>query len=496
MGSSCSGGPKVKGNYASYNIQSTCFDHHYTAGDTVGKGAFGVVKICQLKPLALQALKVEITPPPDSHDDGIAARERQNGILRRQTFKNTPLAVKIMRHAMDKTEGDSVDKLEVQMQELQQSIDAMEQQVDNADMLTVNDELQWHHDYMEILTKKLNEKRSNRTKKTPRENMIREVSLVQKCCQGHFIMQHVETFEEPGTFCVVFERCYGSVASRYPDGVCDCQAVCKNGYQLLSAVAYLHSVLILHRDIKPENLMYRTEKDDSEVVLGDFGMAVELRKADDRCQGCAGTPHFVAPESFHSYYQSFQSDCWAVGCTLYLMLLGQCPFEVHCDNAKKSGKSIASTGLYAMLRSTRMGVVLQGWKPQFEQEHTAALARKIVHPKHMPEWIDLAHRPIKDTPSHGSAKQLISSLLQKDPKCRCSADEALKHPWFSDEVASKQLREPLLKTNQSKAIGEPEREPLAIFDKKSSGGSFERRNSNGKVHPVMDGIDQSAVNLD
>merc|ERR1719262_468797 len=101
--------------------------------------------------------------------------------------------------------------------------------------------------------------------------MVREVSLLEKC-DHHFIMQLVETFEDNNVFCVIFERCYGSVVSRYPEGVLKESPVARQSYQLLSAVNYLHGAFLLHRDIKPENLMFRTPNADADVLLGDFGM--------------------------------------------------------------------------------------------------------------------------------------------------------------------------------------------------------------------------------
>lgn len=406
-------------NVKNYNVESACFDHHYTTGDALGRGAFGVVKVCQLRPPAAAALEkkdLDVQLPR---------------VLRRQRFLKIPLAVKIMRDE-GTGEGDSVEKLEVQIQELEDSIKTLEQGLTAQDLLkSDNEELNWQHDYMNILSKKLEEKRGNRTKKTPRDNMLREVALLEKC-DHRYIMQHVEAFEEKNLFSVVFERCYGSVATRHPNGALNESVVPRNGFQLISAVGYLHGLFILHRDIKPENLMYRSPDNDDEVVLGDFGMAIELRKADDRCQGCAGTPHFVPPEGFHSYYQSFPSDCWACGCTIYWMLLGECPFEVSTDSSGKllqnGKKSIQTTGLYALLRSTRMGVVLQGWKPQFEQESTAALARMIVHPGHRPEYLNPKGQRLQDE----MAINLLEDLLEKVPSKRLTAREALLHKWFKD----------------------------------------------------------------
>ena len=42
-------------------------------------------------------------------------------------------------------------------------------------------------------------------------------------------------------------------------------------YNLLDAVAYIHSKNILHRDIKPENLILRSKTDNFDICIADFG---------------------------------------------------------------------------------------------------------------------------------------------------------------------------------------------------------------------------------
>jgi len=313
-----------------------------------------------------------------------------------------------------------IDKLEAQINEIAKSTDSQN--------LSQFEELQWLREYSENLKSKLADKQKSQTKKTPRDMMLREVTLVEKC-DHQFIMQLVETFESDRIFCVIFERCYGSVITRYPAGVFVPHMVARFSYQLLSAITYLHGRFLLHRDIKPENLLFRTQSEDAEVVLGDFGMAVELRKMDDRCQGCAGTPHFVPPEGFHSYYQSFPSDVWACGCTTYWMLVGRCPFEESSDAAleKKSKlqKSFQTTAIFGMWRSARMGQVLQGWKPQFEHDQTANLARKICHPREEPAYA-LASGELLDD----QATDLLRKMISKNPLNRISASATLLHPWL------------------------------------------------------------------
>lgn len=45
---------------------------------------------------------------------------------------------------------------------------------------------------------------------------------------------------------------------------------------ILSAVKYIHSIGIVHRDLKPENLLFRTEAEDANLVIADFGMSTVL----------------------------------------------------------------------------------------------------------------------------------------------------------------------------------------------------------------------------
>eukprot|EP00401_Gymnodinium_catenatum_P026889 CAMPEP_0117556466 /NCGR_PEP_ID=MMETSP0784-20121206/51823_1 /TAXON_ID=39447 /ORGANISM="" /LENGTH=466 /DNA_ID=CAMNT_0005353741 /DNA_START=71 /DNA_END=1471 /DNA_ORIENTATION=- len=419
MGAGCT--KSVPEDVKAYDIHSPKILDHFALGETLGRGAFGVVKAATLKPQAVKALS-------NIHD----LSSVKPNIVRRKRFAKQHMAVKVMRQEKS-SEGDSCERLEVQISRLEAQIQELEKSMDTNN-LSQFEELQWLTEYSENLKAKLNEKRRNQTKKTPRDMMLREVLLLEKC-DHRFIMQLVETFEDNTLFCVIFERCYGSVVSRYPEGVFVVASVARQSYQLLSAVNYLHAHFILHRDIKPENLMFRTPHEDAEVLLGDFGMAVELRKMEDRCQGCAGTPHFVPPEGFHSYYQSFPSDVWACGCSIYWMLLGSCPFEVtEMDVGKQSvkngggmAKSFQTTAIFNMWRSTRMGRVLTGWKPQFEHDQTAMLARKICHPREGPSFTYESGETLNEP----SIVELLTSMLTKDPKIRIKIDATLRHEWIS-----------------------------------------------------------------
>lgn len=94
--------------------------------------------------------------------------------------------------------------------------------------------------------------------------------------------------------------------------------------QVLSALRYMHSHLVIHRDIKLANLFLQNGL---MVKIGDFGLSTRLTHALERKLSFCGTPNYLAPEIFdRKEGHSFEVDIWALGCILYTMLFGRPPF--------------------------------------------------------------------------------------------------------------------------------------------------------------------------
>jgi serine/threonine protein phosphatase PrpC len=96
------------------------------------------------------------------------------------------------------------------------------------------------------------------------------------------------------------------------------------GMRLLRAIGSLHWRGIIHRDIKPSNILL---SEDGSLRLLDPGVAqcgMQIGYQDDATQ--AGTPSFLAPEQFDHAHACVQTDLYAVGVTLYLMLTGHYPY--------------------------------------------------------------------------------------------------------------------------------------------------------------------------
>ena len=93
----------------------------------------------------------------------------------------------------------------------------------------------------------------------------------------------------------------------------------------LAAVGHAHSHLIVHRDIKPSNVFVTSG---GVIKLLDFGIAKLLDDADDGAALTktglrALTPEYAAPEQLLGQAVTTQTDIYALGLVLYLLLTGR-----------------------------------------------------------------------------------------------------------------------------------------------------------------------------
>ena len=105
--------------------------------------------------------------------------------------------------------------------------------------------------------------------------------------------------------------------------------------QLVDAVAHLHSRDIVYRDLNPANVVV-TRDPSPRAVLVDFGRAARLRRSERLNElPPLGTSLFQAPEVEERAEYGQQSDMWAVGVLIYLVVSWRMPFEhslegLHC----------------------------------------------------------------------------------------------------------------------------------------------------------------------
>lgn len=146
--------------------------------------------------------------------------------------------------------------------------------------------------------------------------------------------------------------------------------------QLIAGLSYCHRFNICHRDLKPENILMDRDRN---IKIVDFGMAA-LQPAHKWLQTSCGSPHYASPEVIKAeQYRGDRADIWSCGVILYAMLTGTLPFD--------------STG---------------DWRDVIN----AVLSGEYIFPK------GLSHH----------AEDLITRILQRDPRRRITINEMWQHP--------------------------------------------------------------------
>ena len=96
------------------------------------------------------------------------------------------------------------------------------------------------------------------------------------------------------------------------------------GIKVASALDLALKHNLLHRDIKPGNILFDA---DDEPKLVDFGLARSTEAGAESEESTWGTPYYVAPEKIEREPETFLSDMYSLGGTLYHALTGHVPFD-------------------------------------------------------------------------------------------------------------------------------------------------------------------------
>jgi len=144
---------------------------------------------------------------------------------------------------------------------------------------------------------------------------------------NHTNIIHIYTFDEyeGRTYLVMELADHGSLDARIEkqQRVAELH-VLDIGIRIASALDLALKHNLLHRDIKPGNILFDA---DNEPKLVDFGLARSVEAEPESSSVTEGTPYYVAPEKIKREKETFLSDMYSLGATLYHALTGHVPFE-------------------------------------------------------------------------------------------------------------------------------------------------------------------------
>jgi serine/threonine protein kinase len=118
--------------------------------------------------------------------------------------------------------------------------------------------------------------------------------------------------------------------------------------QVLQAIQYAHSHLVIHRDLKPANILVT---DAGNAVVLDFGIAklmVEGTTADTALTqfgGRALTPDYASPEQIAAQALTTASDVYSLGVIFYELLTGERPYRLARQSASAMEEAILSANI-------------------------------------------------------------------------------------------------------------------------------------------------------
>jgi serine/threonine-protein kinase len=96
--------------------------------------------------------------------------------------------------------------------------------------------------------------------------------------------------------------------------------------EVLDALSYAHSAMVVHRDIKPANILL----DSGHAVVADFGIARAIGGTQSLTSkgSVIGTPSYMSPEQIDgAEFIDGRSDLYSLACVLFEMLVGEPPFR-------------------------------------------------------------------------------------------------------------------------------------------------------------------------
>jgi serine/threonine protein kinase len=257
------------------------------------------------------------------------------------------------------------------------------------------------------------------TKKNGQNTLMSEIEMLRNLDHPNIIKLE-EVYETENSVYVVQELCEGGSLLEGRTKLLNSEQAKIVLTQILAVIQYLSSKGIVHRDLKPYNILRKfkaCDDVDNQLKIIDFGLVYNPRSRVDTSGKKCGTPGYIAPEILNHQKKgnSFDEedkpsfdhithepelkldgkvDVFSVGVIFYYMMTGVFPFD-----------GISSKEVYD---SNKKGNI------NFDIPEA-----KKVEP---------------------SAWDLVTKMLEIDPKLRLGPEEALNHPFLRVEQEDKVIQ--------------------------------------------------------
>ena len=120
---------------------------------------------------------------------------------------------------------------------------------------------------------------------------------------------------------------------------------------------------LIHRDIKPGNILFNANNTPKVV---DFGLSLSYNTTDHFDGEIWGTPYYVAPEKLEREAETFKSDLYSLGATLFHAMSGRPPYEGEDPNS------------VAMMHLNGNVVSLKAFVPDISDQTAFAVAKAMA----------------------------------------------------------------------------------------------------------------------
>jgi serine/threonine protein kinase len=197
--------------------------------------------------------------------------------------------------------------------------------------------------------------------------------------------------------------------------------------QVAAVVQYLHDKGVIHRDLKPSNILLDAA---GRPKVADFGLAKRLGEAGKHhtrsANSVGGTPEYCAPEQFRPGAKTdARSDVYALGATLYAVLVGHPPFtrepdDEHCQKLIRVIDTTPPAPLPADVPANLARVCLKCLEkhPDDRYQSAAEVAAKLGRmAQGLPEdeppvsWLERRWRTAKRAPLRAKLTAAVVALL-------------------------------------------------------------------------------------